>query len=809
MVDTSNPFIDALAPLVARVNTTHTWTRNEAGEQRCRKTEGLTRARLAAHLNGGPARGVCPIRKGESLASVAVLDFDDHDKSLPWAAMSLAVGRVVDVLDLAWGLPCALWRSGGGRGVHLYLLWDSPQDAYSVRQWLAGVLASVGLRPGTGGVSAGQVELFPKQAEVGSSEKDWGSQFILPGSRASVPLVVEPLSGLLEERPGGLGAWQATDWPVLGDEDNVPVLERPVRVAPVVPVDFSEGAAWRQALDAIPNGRGGSGSLDYDSWLEILFAVHHESQASEEGRALMHAWSARSPKYVPELVDKYWDGATLRADGITGASIKMHARKLAGWVEPIDASEFTSLVVHESSHSEQSATREPGDTIAVQGEPWELTEDTDTYDRKKDGAIKATVTNALKACRISTVVGKRIAWDEFRDEIMIAEPRSGDWVTMSDDDRTDMRAALEMHRFESAGADLVRDAVSRVATNNRFDSAQLWLRGTVVRWDGVRRVDRFLIDCFGCVDDPYTRAVARYMWTAMAGRVLDPGCQVDMVPLLSGDQGIRKSTAIAALVPDSRFFVEVDLAEDEEKIVRKNKGALVAEIAELSGLQTRQLEWVKKYVTRRHEKWIPKYKELATTYARRVVHFGTTNRVDVLADDTGERRWLPIHVVRADVTRIEAERDQLWAEGALMWMGELDAETPGIDRGEAYDGQGNESRAVWSGGGVAWEDAERLAVLGDVHAAFTASDSWETAISEWLDGDAADDMDDGEAGQRVGKRRLHPLTMAEVMRGALGIAVAAQDMRAQKRAAAVLHRLGFINKPARVGGRLRKMWVLR
>lgn len=344
MVDTAHPFIDALEPLTSRVNTTHTWTRSaETGEQRCRKAEGLTRERLAQHLNGGPARGVCPIRKGEAVTSVAVLDFDDHDKTLPWATMSLAVGRVVDALNFAWGARCALWRSGGGRGVHLYLMWDAPQDAHSVRQWLAGVLASVGLRPGTGGVSAAQVEFFPKQAEVGATDKDWGSQFILPGSRASVPLVLEELSGLLEDRPGGLGGWTAGDWPVMDGQgaDAVPVVARPVRVAPAVPVDFSQGAPWRQALDALTNT--GTQTLDYEPWLEILFAVHHESQGSEEGRDLMHAWSARSAKYVPELVDKYWNGATLREDGVKGATILMHARKLAGWSEPITTDEFFPL----------------------------------------------------------------------------------------------------------------------------------------------------------------------------------------------------------------------------------------------------------------------------------------------------------------------------------------------------------------------------------------------------------------------------------------------------------------------------------
>lgn len=177
----------ALAPLIERVRTDVTATRSEAGHMAWRADQPLTPERLARHLNGGPARGVCPIREGESTTRVAVLDFDSHDGAVSWAQMSAVVARVYDALTGA-GLQPILFRSGGGRGVHLYLLWDDPQDAYSVRQFLRGVLESVGLRDGAGGVDANRVEIFPKQNEVGVGK--FGNQFILPGSRASVPLAV-------------------------------------------------------------------------------------------------------------------------------------------------------------------------------------------------------------------------------------------------------------------------------------------------------------------------------------------------------------------------------------------------------------------------------------------------------------------------------------------------------------------------------------------------------------------------------------------------------------------------------------------
>ena len=102
--------------------------------------------------------------------------------------MSAVVARVVDVLELVHGMHPILFRSSGGMGVHLYLIWDAPQDAYSVRRFMKGVLESVGLKDGARGVRAGEVEVFPRQDRVGVD--GFGNQAILPLSGKSVPLML-------------------------------------------------------------------------------------------------------------------------------------------------------------------------------------------------------------------------------------------------------------------------------------------------------------------------------------------------------------------------------------------------------------------------------------------------------------------------------------------------------------------------------------------------------------------------------------------------------------------------------------------
>ncbi len=187
MADPNNPLIPALRPLTRRVRRDVTACKREDGAQAWTR-EPLTVETLAQHLNGGPARGVSFIKPGESVTLVALLDFDSHGGETPWGEMSEVVGRVTLHLQ-ALGMHPILFRSSGGAGVHLYLMWDDAQDAYSVRCFLADALEACGLRSGTKGVVAGEVEVFPRQNEV--PEGGYGNQAILPLAGKSEPLLLD------------------------------------------------------------------------------------------------------------------------------------------------------------------------------------------------------------------------------------------------------------------------------------------------------------------------------------------------------------------------------------------------------------------------------------------------------------------------------------------------------------------------------------------------------------------------------------------------------------------------------------------
>ena len=373
--------------------------------------------------------------------------------------------------------------------------------------------------------------------------------------------------------------------------------------------------------------------------------------------------------------------------------------------------------------------------------------------------------------RCREALGLRLRFDRFRDEAMLASLDTPDWRPVKDDTITWLIEKFERARFKPIGRDTMRHALNLVASEDPFDSAIEWLDG--LTWDGVARIERFLPDYFAAEDSAYSRAVSLYLWTALAGRVLEPGCKADMAPIFVGDQGRGKTRAVESIPPSPDHYVEIDLAQiGETDISRRMRGRLVGEIGELRGLGTKDLESVKTFMSRREEDFIEKFKVYATKFPRRLVFIGTTNQNEFLADETGNRRWLPVTVGKVDVERIRADRLQLWAEGAVRF------------------------RAA----GIAWQDAERLAPA--VHEAHKVTDSWEQTIAAWLDG--TDEL----AGEEP-PRRSQPFTMADVQELGLRLSPAQRNPTTDKRVGKILRAMGFVPRVRREGVKTYRDWVAK
>lgn len=709
------------------------------------KGTALDATRINEHIAGVTGCGVGFITPGQSTTRIALLDLDDHKGDTSPDVM-VATASDLCVRLSAIGLRPTAFKSSGGRGLHLWLLWDSPQDAHSVRHALQSVLHAAGICEGTGGVSAGQVEIFPKQSsvEIGSD----GNLAMLPLWNKSVPMVDDFGMGFLLEAPRAdvLGMI----WPMSDDVPFIPSAPRAtVALGSAAPDDIER---VRRALWAIPNGADGP---DYNEWFKLMCATREATGGSDAGFEVFAAWTAQHPGNKTPLQRSKWDQKDNGGSG-RGTLYMMATSYTPDWDAPTPDG-FGDVV----------ADTPTGGTLAPTGRRTLLpafTRITST------GKIEAEINNLIAALARPDICGFHVRYDTFRDGIMLAPVGALDeWRSIKDSDNVNMRGRLQKGGagFQPISKDIFRDVIHSVAEANPFDSAQHWLNGLV--WDGVPRVNSFVPTCFGAKDTPYTQAVGLYMWTAMVGRVMVPGIKADMVPVLIGAQGARKSSAVAALVPSSDFFAAIDLAAPDADLARVMRSKLVIELDELKGLGTRESESIKSFITRPIDEWTPKYIEYVTRYPRRSVFFGTSNRDDILADDTGNRRWLPFRVGMCDVDGIARDRDQLWAE----------------------------ARGLFASNGIMFAAAEQLAVAE--HAEFAVHDEWDSSIAKWL--------------QEPGFNAPAPcnrgfLRGAEIMADALDLSKDKQTPVASARVKRAMIRLGFQAVNRRVNGQLLRVFSL-
>ncbi|ODV42258.1 hypothetical protein AWV79_28200 [Cupriavidus sp. UYMMa02A] len=342
----------------------------------------------------------------------------------------------------------------------------------------------------------------------------------------------------------------------------------------------------REALAALPD------DMEYDDWLRTGMAIHHETDGSDEGRELWLEKSRQSPKFT---TDRYLNDRWRSFGRNTSAN----------------PTTFRFVLAQPSVKALRiGAVRSVDSSLDFKCHP-------------KTGAIMPTLPNLRIALGAVEFSGFRIAFDEFVGGIMICLADTDTWRPITDANVVWMREHLENNGFSPISRELMRDAVLRAAELNKFDSARDWLSG--LAWDETPRIDSFLTRYFGAADTPYHRAISRCMWTQMAARVFTPGCKADMVPIAVGKQGTRKSSAIAAMSPIPDAFAEWDLGARDDDAGRLMLGKLILELGELRGLRRRDHDYLKAFITRTHENWVPKFREHATQFERRCVFVGSTN----------------------------------------------------------------------------------------------------------------------------------------------------------------------------------------
>ena len=225
--------------------------------------------------------------------------------------------------------------------------------------------------------------------------------------------------------------------------------------------------------------------------------------------------------------------------------------------------------------------------------------------------------------------------------------------------------------------DDVRGAVMSAALLQPFDPLYEWVMALDSKWDGTRRLETLMQRVAGVEDNAWVRTVFPLWMRSLVARITQPGCKVDTMLILEGDQGFKKSSFFAAMMPDDDFFSDSmsRVKHDVETVRLIHSGPAIFEASELSGLKKQEVEEIKAFLATRVDDLRPLY-EAPKKAKRRFVIVGTTNRDDYLRDETGGRRFWPLKVTqKIDIVTVKAELEQLYAEalhdlkqGLIWWI---------------------------------------------------------------------------------------------------------------------------------------------
>jgi putative DNA primase/helicase len=288
------------------------------------------------------------------------------------------------------------------------------------------------------------------------------------------------------------------------------------------------------------------------------------------------------------------------------------------------------------------------------------------------GAYKPTLENITLILKNDHRLKGVIAHNDFREDLVrkadtpwcdCEDPVNGDPWRNEDD--VQVKKLLEVTYGLSPQVTKFSDAVSLAGYNNRFHPIEDYLNS--LEWDGKPRLESLLTRYLGVVDNAYTRAVSRKTLCAAVARVFKPGIKFDHVLILEGKQGKGKSTFIKTL--GKHWFGDNISSFKGKDAVEGMQGVWIMELSELQAFGKAEIEHVKSFISRTEDRMRPAYAHRVETFKRRCIFVGTTNDTEYLKDETGNRRFWPVHceIEKIDIPALKKEVDQLWAEAVVLW----------------------------------------------------------------------------------------------------------------------------------------------
>lgn len=245
------------------------------------------------------------------------------------------------------------------------------------------------------------------------------------------------------------------------------------------------------------------------------------------------------------------------------------------------------------------------------------------------------------------------------------------YAEMTDIDESYLRLYFE-EKYSFDARAVLTDALNITEHKNSFHPVRDYLNS--LEWDGVKRLEKIFIDCFGVEDSRYAREVGMKFFVGAVRRVFIPASKMDYIPVLVSEEGLGKSKFVrrmAKLWGSDTFYTFNGSKEAYEQL----RGVWIMEIPELNGVQSKSANGRKAFVTKGEDRYRAAYLKYTKTYKRQCVFIASSNDV-IFLDDPSEdgRRWWGL-MCNKDNIKISVHDDaflelvdQYWAEAVHYYL---------------------------------------------------------------------------------------------------------------------------------------------
>ena len=314
------------------------------------------------------------------------------------------------------------------------------------------------------------------------------------------------------------------------------------------------------------------------------------------------------------------------------------------------ARELRSLTEIKEKEEKEKLQRE------LSGEGGELETD-------KGGAVKKTIGNYLFIFRNDEQF-ESLRFNELSGR---GEFRGKAW--------NDSAKSLMMHYIEAKyKLKSERDfdhALSILFTERKYHPVREKIKS--ITWDRRPRIENFLHKIMGAEDSDYTKECSRLIFHCGIARIMNPGCKVDDVIVLQGEQGNGKSTLSMWLSMNEEWYGRVNDIKGNTGI-EQVQGKWICEISELLAVTGKERqEEAKQYLDRKSDNYRRPYAQYSEEIPRQCIFIGTTNLRQPFSDKTGNRRYYPVWcsikpgVLYEHEGAVKSYIEQCWAEAFDLW----------------------------------------------------------------------------------------------------------------------------------------------